>query len=165
MVLNYSFPYATRLAPFVSLHLSTLVYMSMHESLCVFVLSIFQSHGTMDTQSKPTFFLLGHPLLFDNMLVYPFVCLTCLFAPIWLSLLVCPFSCFLSSCFFACLVACFLCHCMYTLGARMLGARARFPRCKLKGQGCKEEDSNPKREIFSRLGGLASPSGFSRTMY
>ena len=59
------------------------------------VSSILQSHGTMDTQSKPTFVLLGHPVLFDNMLFCSFVCLTCLFAPIWLSLLVCLFACFL----------------------------------------------------------------------
>ena len=33
------------------------------------VSSILQSHESMDTQSKPTFVRLGHPLLFDNILV------------------------------------------------------------------------------------------------
>ena len=36
----------------------------------------------MDTQSKPTFVLLGHPLLFDNMFLCLFICYTCLFTPI-----------------------------------------------------------------------------------
>ena len=39
-----------------------------------------------DTRSKPTFVILWHPFLFDNMFVCPFVCLTCLFSPVWLSL-------------------------------------------------------------------------------
>ena len=47
------------------------------------VLSILQHNGTMHTRSKPTFFLLGHNLLFDNMFACPSICLACLFAPIW----------------------------------------------------------------------------------
>ena len=35
---------------------------------------------------------------------HPFCLIICLFAPVWLSLLVCPFTCFLSSCFVACLL-------------------------------------------------------------
>ena len=42
----------------------------------------------------------------------------------------------------------------------MLRARARLPRHEQKGQGCKQEDAIPKREMFSRLEGLASLSGF-----
>ena len=83
------FPYllhATHLvfiASFASLH----AFLHVHAWVCV--LSILQSNGTMDTRSKPTFVLLGHPLLFDNMLVCPFICLACFFPPVWLSLLVC----------------------------------------------------------------------------
>ena len=60
---------ATHMAFFASLHLCTLAYMFMHKS----VSSILQSHGIMDTWSKPTFVLLGHPLLFDNMLVWSYL--------------------------------------------------------------------------------------------
>ena len=38
--------------------------------------SILQSGGVMDTQSKPTFVLIGHTLLFDNMLL-------CFFMDTW----------------------------------------------------------------------------------
>ena len=142
-------------------------------SLRVFVSFILQPYGTLDTRSKPKLVILGHPLLFDNMLLWPFVCLTYLFALVWLSLIVPLFACFLSSCFFACLLACFLSHCMYTDGARTLGVKARLPRLKQKGQRCKQ-DVSPKREMFSKLGGLASLScllslslslAFSRSMY
>ena len=131
-----------RWALFVSLHLCTLAYMFMHESLCVLMSSslvpttscrftpildtrdleslqefclmacmssMLQSHGTMNTRSKPTFVHLGHPLFFDNMDIFPH----------WLSLIVCPFACFFSNCFFACLLACLLYHYMYTLGVRV----------------------------------------------
>ena len=46
---------------FASLHACLYV----HAWVCVS--SIRQSNGPTDTQSKPTFILLGHPLLFDNM--------------------------------------------------------------------------------------------------
>ena len=55
-------------------------------SPCLLVSFVLQSNGTMDTWSKPTFVLLGHHLLLDNMLVCPFICLACLFALVWLSL-------------------------------------------------------------------------------
>ena len=80
---------STRLTFFSSLHLCMLAYMFMHES----VSSTLQSNGTMDTRSKPTFVLLGHP----------FCLITCLFAPVWLSffgsfsfnmLSLCLFLCF-----------------------------------------------------------------------
>ena len=60
--------------------------------LCLHVPSILQSNGTMDTRSKPTFVFLGH-LLFDNMLVCPFICLACF---------VCPCLALFVSMFFAC---------------------------------------------------------------
>ena len=47
------------------------------------VLSILQHSGTMDIWSKPAFVLLGHHILFDNMFTCPFMCLACLFAPVW----------------------------------------------------------------------------------
>ena len=46
-------------------HLTTCLCMS----LCFLLSSILESNGTMDTRSKPTFVLLGHPFLLDNMLV------------------------------------------------------------------------------------------------
>ena len=118
------------------------------------VLSILQSHGTMDARSKPTFFPLRTPLSFDNMLV-------CL---VWPSLLVCHFACFLSSCFLVCLlVSCFFCHCMCTLGARMLGARMQILRCKLKGQ-MQARRHKPKKGNVQQIGGLASLSGSSLSL-
>ena len=78
----------------------------LHVHAWVYISSILQSNGTIDTRSKPTFVLLGHLFLFDNML----------FAPVWLSLLLiaCLLACSLFTCFFAYLLACFLCHGMYT---------------------------------------------------
>ena len=112
-------------------------FLHTHVHAWVYVSSLLQSHGTRDTRSKPTFFLLGHPLLFDNM----FVC------PIRLLLIACLLACFPSGCFFACLLACFLCHCMYTRGAWTLGERAQPPRRKQKGQGCKQEDKPTKGNV------------------
>ena len=79
------------------LYFFAFLHTSLHVHAWVCVSFILQSNGTMDIQSKPTFFLLGHPLLFDNML----------FAPVWLSLIVCALACFPSRCFFVCLLACF----------------------------------------------------------
>jgi len=137
--------YATRLAFIASLH----ACLHVHAWVCVS--SILQFHGTMNTWSKPTFILLGHPLLFDNMFVCPYLALL---------LIACLLACFPSTCFFTCLLACFLCHCMYTLGAWTLGVRVWPPRHKKNGQGCKQEDISPQRAMFSRLGGLASRSGY-----
>ena len=105
----------------------------------------------MDTQSKPTFVLLGHHLLFDNMFVCPHL------AP-FDSLTFSMISFYLFLCLFA---TCFFCHCIYTHGAWTLGARVRSPRCNKKGQGCKHEDASPQRALFSRLRRLAPPKWFS----
>ena len=118
----------TCLAFFASLHFCTLAYMFMHE----FVSSMLQSHGIIDTQSKPTFVLLEHPLCL----------IICLFAPVWHLFLACLLACFPSICFFACLLTCFFCHCMYTHGAQTLGVRVRPLRHKQKGQGCKPLKGN-----------------------
>ena len=109
---------------FVSIHLCTVTYMFMNESCLLVssslvpsgtlldgmrVSSILQHNGTMDTRFKPTFVLLGHHLLFDNIFSCPFVCLACLFAPVWPFLLVCSLHAFYLSfyllCFFLCLSA------------------------------------------------------------
>ena len=60
---------------------------------CSCMLSILQPNGTMDTGSKPIFVLLGLPLLFDNMLVCPVLCL---------EYFVCPRLALFASMFFAC---------------------------------------------------------------
>jgi len=130
---------AARLAFFATLHLCMLAYMFIHE----FVSSILQSNGIMDTRSKPTLVLLGHLLLFDNMFVCPFMCSTCLITLIWHLLLAYLLTRFPSICFFACPLACFFCHCMYTHGAWTLRARVRPPKCKQKWQRCKQEDTSP----------------------
>ena len=127
------------------------------------VLSILQSHGTMDARSKPTFCPLRTASLFNNMLV-------CL---VWLSLLVCHFTCFLSSCFLAYLLdSCFFCHCMCTLGARMLGARMQILRCKLKGanaskkaQAQKGQCSVDKRLSLPEWFPFSLLAFFFRTLY
>ena len=64
------------------------------------MLSIFQSHGTMHTQSKPTFVLLGHPI---------FCLITCLLAPVWHLLLASLLACFPSICFFAHPIQTYIC--------------------------------------------------------
>ena len=74
---------------FASLH----TCLHVHTLVCVS--SIFQSNGTTDTQSKPIFILLGHHLLFNNMLVCFFMCFTWLYALVWhlllANLLACSF--------------------------------------------------------------------------
>ena len=98
--------WVTHLASFASLLLCFFasLHACLHVHAWVRVLSILQSNGTMDTQSKPTFVLLGHPLLFDNVFVCLFECFTCLFAPLWHLLLVCLLACF-SFYLFLCLSA------------------------------------------------------------
>ena len=73
-------------------------------SLCLLMSSILQSTETMDTWSKPTFVLLGHPFLSNDMLVFPFMSLACFVCPcltLFVSMfLACsPYLC----CFFLCL--------------------------------------------------------------
>ena len=57
--------------PFGFLCFLTSLHACLHVHAWVCVSSIQQSNGTMDTQSKPSLILLGHLLLFDNMLVCP----------------------------------------------------------------------------------------------
>jgi len=112
----------------------------------------------MDTRSKPIFFLLGHPLLFDNMLVFPFIRLACFVCPVWLSLLVCfvhalPIS-FVS--FFACLLACF-----FVFASTCMEHGCLEQERDLLGISKKGKDASPQREMFSRLRGLAPLEWFS----
>ena len=65
-------------------------YLLGKKYLMACVSSILQSNGTMDTRSKPTFVLLRHPILFDNMLRCPFHMLSMLVCP-RLALFVCMF--------------------------------------------------------------------------
>ena len=110
------------------------LYTCLHVHAWVCVSSILQSNGIMDTWSKFTFVRLGYPLLFDNMFVCLFVCFTSLLAPVCHLLLACLLACFPSTCFFACLLAFFFCHCTYMHGAWKLGARVWSRRRKQKGK-------------------------------
>ena len=74
--------------------------------LYLLVSSILQSNGGMDTQSKPTYVLLGHLLLFDNMLFALFTCLACFVCLYWALLVSVFFACSpYFPCFFLCLSA------------------------------------------------------------
>ena len=128
-------------APPIWLSLLLCIFASLHTCLHVHawvcVSSILQYNGTMDTRSKPTFVLLGHHLLFDNMFVCLFMWFNVCLLPVCHLLIACLLACFPPTCSFACLLAYFFCHCMYTRGAWTLGVRVWPPRRKQKGQGCK----------------------------
>ena len=111
---------------FASLH----ACLHVHAWVCV--LSILQSHGDMDTRSKPTFV----PFLFDNMFVCPRLALY---------LVVFLLAYFSPSYFFASLLACFLCHCMYMLGVWTLGVRVQPPRHKWKKARMQARRCKPTR--------------------
>ena len=165
----------------LSIHLYTLAYMSMHES-CLLVCRPY-----FNTMKLWTFDPNLHFSSVDNTFCLPFclfaffpVCLlaylpscflVCLFI-LWLilSLAICyachvyhayllyaSFTCslhlFLS---IACLLVSYLCLCVYTYGMRMHGERARSPKHKQKGWGCKHVDIS-QAAMFSRFKGLASP--------
>ena len=75
-------------------------------------------------------------------IVCPFVCFRTLFAPLCFLYIVCPFVCIL--CFFVisftCLLAlCFLCCCMYMLGAMM-----QLLNASLKGQNARKKTQAQK---------------------
>ena len=89
--------------PFGFFCLFASLHACLHVHARVYVSSTHQSNGTMDTRSKPTFVLLGHHLLFDNMFVCLFAHFTCF---------VCPLLALFVSVFFACspyLLCSFLC--------------------------------------------------------
>ena len=114
----------------------------------------------MDIRSKPTFVPRKHHILFAFLLVCLLICLLA-FLFLYLPCLSCLFALCLFHMLFATfpsiaslLVSC-LCLCMYTHGVRTHGARARCPRCKQKGRGCKHVDIS-QVAMFSRFRGLAS---------
>ena len=103
--------------------------------------SVLQYNRTTNTKSKPTFFLLRHPFLFSCLI-------TCL-----LPLCVLP----LFLCYLFCLSTGFVFSLLLHVHAWSNDATSK---CKFKRSKCKEEDASPKRVMFRRLGGLASPCGY-----
>ena len=123
----------TSLAFFAFFPFCMLAYMFMHESVC-------------HPYSNPMELRTLDPNLHLSSQDTPFCLITCLFtlsyaqhalyAPVWLSLVVCSSHALPISfvCFFACLPTCFSCICIYTHGARILGARVRPPRSNKNGK-------------------------------
>ena len=146
--------YATR---WLSMHLYTLAYITMHES-CLLVccpyfntMKLWTSNPNLHLSLVDTIFCLFICLL-------PFL-LVCLLSHLLVYLHPCFYAChnnlacslcvllLLSTHFpsIACLLVSYFCLCMYVHGARMLGARARFPRHKQKRvqtQACHYEPSD-----------------------
>ena len=109
----------------------------------------------MDTRSKPTFVLLGHPIMFDNML----------FAPSCASYVCLPlFGIFRQLVFqhafllFVYLLVCQLVACTHMEQGRLKQG------CDLLGASKKGKDANPQRAMFSRLWSLALPKRFSLSL-
>ena len=137
----------------LSLHLYTLVYMSMHKS-CLLVCHPYFNTMKLWT-SDPNLHL-----SLVNTTFCLFVCLlACFLVRLCISLALSPitfyachaimFICFmpfnmLVSSFpsLACLLVSCLCLCMYTHRARTYRARARSPRCKQRGHKHKHVDIN-----------------------
>ena len=146
-------------------------YASLHTCLHVHtwvllasVSSILQHNKAIDFRSKSTLVPCGHHLfvcpfaclssfLFACSLAFLFLCLPCLSHLFALCLFYMLFASFPS---IACLLVSFVCLCMYTHGAWMLGDMAQSPRRKRKGRGCKHVDIS-QVAAFSRFRGLASP--------
>ena len=133
--------YATR---WLYMHLCTLAYMSMHKS-CLLVCPPYFNTMKLWTSDPNLHFSLVNTIF--CLLSCLFVCYPlCLFTLILVSMLAISILLvrFASSCYYLCIFlpllvyrfSC-LCLCMYTHGARTHGARARSPRCKQKGHGCK----------------------------
>lgn len=114
--------------------------------------SVLQSNGTTNTKSKPKFVFQGHPLLFSFLI-------TCLFVPLHASFPLLTFLACLLSAFYTCLFISFACLlvlcllCLLYVHAWSLGTTSKTPAKKGK-------NAILKREMFSRLGGLASLCGF-----
>ena len=126
----------------LSMHLYTLIYMSMHES-CLLVcrpyfntMKLWTSDPNLHLSLVDTTFLLLS-CLFAFLLAFLFLCLPCLSCLSALCLSICSLHLFLPLLYagFLC-----LCICMHTHEARRLGARAQSPRHKQKGRKCKHVD-------------------------
>ena len=150
--------------PLAYVHLYTLSYISRHQS-CLLVSSILQHKEAMDIRSKPTLSLADTTFcllafLFVFLLSWPFVylCLSCLrsHAMLAISILLVyfvPFAHYNIFLSIVCLLVSCLCLCMYTQGARTLGARAQSLRHKQKGHGCKHLAMS-RAAMFSRFRSL-----------
>ena len=134
--------YATH---WLSMHLYTLAYMFMHESCLLVCRPSFNAMKLWTSDPNPHLSSRGHHIFVCFLAGLPF----CLFACFLISLLVMPIMliCFMpfhmlfaSFPSIACLLVSCLCLCMYTHGAWTHGARARSPRRKRKGRGCKHVD-------------------------
>ena len=113
----------------------------LHLHTWVYVSSIFQSNEIMDTQSKPTFFLLGHLLLFDNILrspLYVFHMLVFPYLASFLSLSLSCFSFYLFLFFFANLFLFSLHGQTWSEDTSSKGAisQAREKRARMQAKGC-----------------------------
>ena len=130
------------LAFYASLHVCLHVHAWV---LLASVSSMLQHNEVMDIRSKPKFVPRGHHLLFAFLLVFLLSCsLVCMLpcscachvyhAYLLYASFICTLHHFPS---IACLLVYCLCLCMYTHGARTLGARAQSHRHKKKGCGGK----------------------------
>ena len=139
----------------LSMHLYTLAHSSMHESCllvcrpCFNIMNLWIFDPNLHLSLVDTTFC----LLFACLVAFLLLCLPCLSCLSALCLFHMLFASFPS---IACLLVSCLCLCMYTYGARMLGARVESPRCRQKGHGCKHVDIS-QAAMFSSFRG-SSPS-------
>ena len=146
----------------LSMHLYMLAYMSMHESCLLMCRPYFNTMRlwTFDPNlhlslTDTTIFLLSclFACFLTCLLAFLFLCLPCLSCLSALCLFHIPFASFPS---ITCLLVSCLYLCMYTHGARTLGARALSPRHKQKGCKWKHVDMSPLA-MFNKFRGLVSP--------
>ena len=142
-----------RATRWLSMHLYTLAYMSMHEFCLLMCRSCFNTIKlwTFDpnlhlSPADTTFCLLFH--LFAFLLAFLLLCLPCILCLSALCLFICSLYLFLPLLVykFSC-----LCLCMYTHGVRTHEARAWSPRRKQKRRVRKHVDIR-RAAMFSRLG-------------
>ena len=116
----------------------------------------------MDTRSKPIFVLIGHPLLFDNMLVFPFICFACFVYPHLALFVSMVFACSpYLLCFFLCLFAGLLPYLLHVHAwSEETWSEGMTSYCQQKGQRCMQEDVKPKKGNVQQIRGLASSSGY-----
>ena len=161
----------------LSVHLYMLTYMFMHKSCLLVCRPYFNTTkiwtlnpnlhlSPLDTTFCWPFCLLTFlPVCFLVHLLsclFAYLCLPCLPPHVMLAISILlvyfvPFA--LSTHLFlsiACLLGSCSCLCMYTHRVRTYGARARSPKRKQKGRGCKHVNIS-QAAMFNRFRGLASP--------
>ena len=159
------------------MHLYMLAYMFMHKSCLLVCRPYFNTMkiwtlnpnlhlSPLDTTFCWPFCLLTFlPVCFLVHLLsclFAYLCLPCLPPHVMLAISILlvyfvPFA--LSTHLFlsiACLLGSCSCLCMYTHRVRTYGARARSPKRKQKGRGCKHVNIS-QAAMFNRFRGLASP--------